>query len=231
MQAVGRRVSAKLAPLDITQCVWADEKMFCIDTVNDETRLWVESGVPRRMAGEAVYVEQIDGSKGKVMVASGVAVNAGTGLGVVFRPHFCAKGCKINGAVYREMLECYYRVEMDVANKTVLIQDGAPSHTAKLTVDKLDAEFPGWLQQAPVSPDLNLLDYAVWKQWSDLVCLRAPKNEAQLRVAILSAWTDLDLDEVGRAVLSADRGFLARCKKCIEAGGKHFEHSLVRRGH
>ena len=82
---------------------WSAEeeaKMFCIDTVQDETRLWVDSGVPRGRQGQGQGqgqgdVAKIVGGKGKVMVASGVAV------------------------------------------------------------DKLGAEFPGWLQ------------------WSDLVVLRA----------------------------------------------------------
>ena len=55
---------------------------------------------------------------------------------------------------------------------------------------------------------------------------QAPKTEGELRGAILHAYDRLDLDKIGAAVTGPKRGFLARCRACIEAKGGHFAQRL-----
>ena len=51
-------------------------------------------------------------------------------------------------------------------------QDGAPSHTSRITREHLDANMPKFIGEddwPSQSPDLNLMDYHVWDSLSEKV--------------------------------------------------------------
>ena len=55
---------------------------------------------------------------------------------------------------------------------TIFQQDGAPSHTSRITQEHLDANTPEFIGKddwPPQSPDRNPMDYHVWDSLSEKV--------------------------------------------------------------
>jgi len=83
---------------------------------------------------------------------------------------FIEPGVKINGDYYRNVL-CRQHLLPAIRSISgeffTFQQDSAPAHRARETVEVLSRETPDFispLQWPPNSPDLNLVDYAIWGQ-------------------------------------------------------------------
>ena len=76
----------------------------------------------------------------------------------------------------------------------------------------------------PRPPDLSPLDYFLWseikRQLSELE--HPPKTDAEMRPAICVAASLAEQEKVNKSI----GGLIKRCEKCLEAGGKRFEHML-----
>ena len=104
-------------------------------------------------------------------------------------------------------------------------QDGARPHTAVLTVEWLRDNTPELIHPndwPSKSPDLNVMDYSIWSYLlSELQSHRMDiENMNDLKEALTSAWNSMSLEFI-RSCISA---WPARLQKCVDVGGRHFEH-------
>ena len=86
-------------------------------------------------------------------------------------------------------------------------QDGAPTHTARLTQTWIAANCPEFISKdewLPNSLDLNPLDYHVWGAMLDLHQKYQPRptNISELKVVVHSIWNDLPQNPIDRSTLS-----------------------------
>ncbi|KAK2943519.1 hypothetical protein BLNAU_21557 [Blattamonas nauphoetae] len=130
---------------------------------------------------------------------------------------------------YREMLRVSFfpaRRDVDPENTSWLMQDGAPAHTAKTTVEFLNRRLPGrWIGMNGThpwpsrSPDLTPCDFWLWNELSELVYRDDPRTMPQLEQLIREAVATLSLDTIRNAC----RSVVQRCRRCIERKGNSVE--------
>ncbi|PIC29926.1 hypothetical protein B9Z55_021341 [Caenorhabditis nigoni] len=102
-------------------------------------------------------------------------------------------------------------------------QDGAPAHTAKLTQEWCQANFPDFItkdQWPASSPDLNPMDYAVWGYLTQQVSTKNYPNLDALKKALTAAWDELDANYL-RVVVDS---YPKRLRAVIKAKGGRFEN-------
>ena len=110
-------------------------------------------------------------------------------------------------------------------------QDGAPSHTARLNTNFLDATFPGrWIGKKgpiswpPRSPDLNPCDFFLWGHLKNQLYQygRSYAGLEELKEALRDA-----LGRVTPRMLAETRqNFVDRLTHCTAAAGHLFEHLI-----
>lgn len=113
----------------------------------------------------------------------------------------------------------------------VFHQDGAPSHKAEETQELIRDNVPDFIQVdispqrnngewPPNSPDLNVMDYSIWSILEAEACSKPHQSIEALKKSLVKAWNAIPQDIIDKAV----DDFPKRLKKCIEAGGGHFEN-------
>lgn len=109
-------------------------------------------------------------------------------------------------------------------------QDGCPAHYARSVREYLDEEYPGrWIGRSGTiswparSPDLNPLDFFYWGAVKEKVYHKPIEDLAELRTRIAEA---VEFVNNGRFARQISRSFLKRCRACIAAEGRQFEHLL-----
>lgn len=107
--------------------------------------------------------------------------------------------------------------------------DGCPAHYGREVRACLDEAFPGrWIGRLgpilwpPRSPDLNPLDFFYWGAMKDKVYEKPIQNDSELRSRVNIAARKISEISLRRLKSS----FLRRCRACIRAQGKQFEHLL-----
>ena len=109
-------------------------------------------------------------------------------------------------------------------------QDGARSHTSKLTLRYLDDHLPDSAELLlpedwpPHSPDLNPLDYSIWSSLARKVYKVKIRDIDHLCERLGEAWDEITQDEIDRVINS----FPKRLTACINANGTRFEYKLKR---
>ena len=107
-----------------------------------------------------------------------------------------------------------------------LQQDGAPSHTARNTINFLHQENVNFIEPdmwPPNSPDLNPVDYAIWGALQEKVYLRRKFTTVeQLKLAITEEWRNLGQRFIDRSINEWRR----RLEKVVEKQGGHIEHDF-----
>jgi len=105
-------------------------------------------------------------------------------------------------------------------------QDGAPAHRARETVELLKEVTPDFIPPSlwPLnSPDLNPVDYAIWRIMQKRVYnKRKITNVEELRQRIVDEWERLDQ----RIIDDAVKEWRKRLRACAAAEGGQFEHEL-----
>lgn len=108
--------------------------------------------------------------------------------------------------------------------------DGCPAHFARSVRDHLNNEYPqrwigrlGPISWPPRSPDLNPLDFFLWGYLKEIIYSKPIHNLAELRARINEAVQTINARSYGRPL---KRSVLRRCRACIQAEGKNFEHLL-----
>jgi len=108
-------------------------------------------------------------------------------------------------------------------------QGGAPAHMAKLAQDWIatncrPSKFIGKDEWPSNSPDLNPLDYHVWRAMLERCksFQSKPENIDELKKVLQLIWDQQPQDSINKAILS----FAKRLRVCVKASVGHFEHTL-----
>jgi hypothetical protein len=109
--------------------------------------------------------------------------------------------------------------------------DGAPCHYSRIVRNHLDEHFPNkWIGRGgpitwpPRSPDLNPIDFFVWGHYKELVYYKDYSTVEELRTKL--GESQRTIRENQQAFRNLKMSFLRRCRLCIEANGRHFEHLI-----
>ena len=140
---------------------------------------------------------------------------------------FVEPGTKVNAQYYCNVLLKDLIPQMNRLAKRqeyLFMQDGARSHTARLTVTMLDKQKQLKLLKPEYwpanSPDLNPVDYCVWGILERNVYRgRKITNIDQLKAAIVEEWDKLPQDVIDNCI----NDFKKRLKLVVENEGRHIE--------
>ncbi len=146
--------------------------------------------------------------------------------GIIYR-EFIPRGCGINRHLYRDILERFrqtlHRKRLLLWTNTlpwVLLQDGAPTHTAGSTMDYLNYHSIKTLPHPVYSPDLNPCDYWLFKRVKKEVQGIRHRTIAELKLAMDCCLENIPKEEFAAAM---DR-LQPRLQKCVDTRGSYFKH-------
>ena len=74
----------------------------------------------------------------------------------------------------------------------------------------------------PSSPDLNVMDFAIWGILARKACERPHKNLDSLKRSLIKAWNDIDPDMIRACSANAHKRFEA----VVEAEGGYIEKKM-----
>lgn len=117
-------------------------------------------------------------------------------------------------------------------DRTWFQQDGAPPHTANITMATLRAKFPnklisrrGDINWPPRSPDLSPLDYFLWGYLKDRVYRSKPKTLTELKDNIEREIIAIPKDMLERSI----QNFKKRLEECMGRGGQHLKDIIFKK--
>ena len=183
--------SASKDPKYWKKILFADEKIFELQFGTKEA--WIEEK-------EAVPLLPTVKFPSKIMVWGGISWYGKTKLIKI------PSGLRMGAKEYIALVACHLpeagRLIFGEKSSWKLVEDGAPSHRARVTQDwyssngvKVVSGFP------PNSPDLNIIENA-WKLIGDSVAARQPTTQDGLWRVVQEEWENLSLEKVQNLVLS-----------------------------
>lgn len=202
--------------LFLSKILWSDESRFHNNGVvnrhnshywADENPHWVRESRHQRVWGVNVWCGLLDDR--------------------LIGPYFYQNS--LTAAQYLEQMSEYLE-DIPLLNRLQVYfqQDGAPAHNAGVVKTYLDTEFPqrwmgthGPIRWPPRSPDLTPLDFFLWGHLKSVVYDTEPQNLQDLQNRIVEACRSIRPETI-RTVTS--KNLRDRFEKCIEAGGRQFEH-------
>jgi transposase len=167
----------------------------------------------------------------KVMIAGGLSANGLTTL------HICPPNTTITGNYYREhILPLYFDAKAGssangiIAQKlfehpenVAFMQDGAPAHTAKLTMNLIEQNF-GIIWSKNVwpgnSPDLNPIEHLWYDLQQSVFVEPRPTNREELVSRIQETWKAFSQEHTKRLVYS----FPKRIQQCLDRRGQSTDY-------
>ena len=182
--------------------IFTDEKDFTIE-VSRNRQNDVVYGHKEIPVGR-LYHETLRFSK-KVMVSAGVSMRGKT------RIHFTdTSKTKVNSECYIKLLDDNLLPDCHTLypdKDFIFQQDGAPSHTRRITQAHLEANMPEFIGKddwPPKSLDLNPMDYHVWDSLSENVYEGRSKKftERELKQKIQQCWERIPQWEIRKAIAS-----------------------------
>lgn len=209
-------------PLFLTKILWSDESTFKKDGYMNMHNL-------HEWHVENPHLTRQDRSQYRFKVNMWTGILNGQIIGPFELPD------ALNGEVYLDFLQNHLPslledVPLNIYREMWFQQDGCPAHYARSVRQYLDEEFPGrWIgRSGPISwparsPDLNPLDFFYWGAVKEKVYSKPIESEFELRQRIAEA---AEFVNNGRFARKIARSFLKRCRACIAAEGRHFEHLL-----
>jgi AraC-like DNA-binding protein len=206
--------------------IWfTDEKTFTVATpVNTQNdRVYAQARKKRDVSSTRLIRERQHFSR-NVMVSVAIS-KMGKSRIVVIEP-----GAKVNSQYYCQHVlgdGLLPDIRAICQHHTwTLQQDGAPSHTAKNTMEYLRRENISFIEPdmwPPNSPDLNPVDYAVWGALQQMVYRRRSFTTVdQLKETIVTEWTKLSQRFIDRAIDQWRR----RLQCVVQQQGGHIEHFM-----
>lgn len=206
--------------------IWfTDEKTFTIATpVNSQNDRFYSVETKKSQVPERRLIRERDHFSRGIMVSVGVSRIGKTSV------VFVEPGAKVNSRYYCEHVLGQGLLPAIQAtcgrHNWTLQQDGAPSHTARNTINFLHQENVNFIEPdmwPPNSPDLNPVDYAIWGALQEKVYLRRKFTTVeQLKLAITEEWRNLGQRFIDRSINEWRR----RLEKVVEKQGGHIEHDF-----
>ena len=101
-------------------------------------------------------------------------------------------------------------------NLVILMQDGAPAHTAKATMERIREQFPSvWRDWPGNSPDLNPIEH-LWARVQDSVLRQPrPRNREELIKRVRQEWNSITQNDIYKLIESFSRRIVA----CLQQDG------------
>ena len=159
-----------------------------------------------------------------------VTVSCGFHAGGAIEPYFFVdendRHVTVNGERYRAMMEDYLWPELDELdiNDIWFQQDGATSHTARVTIDLLKGKFGervisrnGLVEWPPRSCDLTPLDVFLWGHIKSLIYANKPAILDDLKENIQREIAHVPVEMCARVV----ENWVQRIDRCKWARGGH----------
>ena len=199
-----RKLLDRFTQDDVKLIMFTDEKDFTLEIAKNSQNNRVYGQNKRQIIPTRLYHETSRFTK-KVMVSAGVSWNGKTDI------HFIdTNNTKVNTDCYVKLLDegllpdCRRLYPSD---DFIFQQDGAPSHTSRITQGHLEECTPVFIKKdewPPQSPDCNPMDYAIWDLLKeDVYRGRAEKfTEQELKDAIVQSWERITLEQI-RSCLSS----------------------------
>jgi hypothetical protein len=135
--------------------------------------------------------------------------------------HFCDRS--LTGQHYRDEILAPYVVPMFQAHQDLRIfqQDNVRPHTARFSMNVLQAQNVNCMHWPSLSPDIAPIDH-VWDALGRRVDNRPvmPTTGATLRQALLEEWNNMPQRVIQSIILLMRR----RCVACITARGGHTKY-------
>ncbi len=217
------RLLRRFASHRVNSIVFSDEKIFTVEETlnkqNDRVYAVAFGDIPEEMR----TVQRFQ-SRSSFMVWGAVSGEGKFPLVII------DKGVKVNQTYYqRAILD---RVVKPAGQRIfgnrqwTFQQDSAPAHSAKINQAFCAANFPDFIQSSDwpsSSPDLNVMDYAIWGILEARVNATAHRSLDSLKRAVKREWNKLSMHQIRAAVGSWRR----RLKACVDANGGRFERNLA----
>ena len=202
---------------------FSDEKIFKVRQLYNVQNHRVYAPKSQKKADideERLLCEQA-GFPESIMVSAAVSKAGKTPI------FFVDLGTKMNADYYCNVLMKELIPHMNrLVKRTdyLFMQDGARSHTAKLTIQMMEHQkYLKLLQPSdwpPNSPDLNPVDYCIWGILENNVYRgRKITNIKELKEAIIEEWEKIPQDVINNCIDS----FRTRLNRVIENEGRHLE--------
>ena len=157
------------------------------------------------------------------MVAMGISAEGATPP--VFRP----KGLMINSESYVELVSNSYApfAKSVYKNEPFLFQqDGAsPPHQRSCCggAGEKVRERERYAESAPTLQTYRFWIFYLWDAMGQVVQAQKPKNLIALKTAVCTAWSQIDMEVVRKAIRES---WPKRIRQCVAANGGKFEHTL-----
>ena len=214
----GKRLLRMMTKANIRKTFFTDEKLFKMNHPRNTQNDRVYAVNKGDISLERLAVKRSTFPK-NVMISVGVSKLGKTSV------FFVEKGVKINSEYYRKELLDKMLPEMSTLSDGdyILLQDGARSHTAKASIAYLDENCPRYIKPdfwPPNSPDLNVLDFAVWGDFESKVWKNKPTDVESLKEAIKKEWAEYPQEILDNAIDS----FKKRLRDIVKNEGGYIEH-------
>lgn len=206
----------------VRQIWFTDEKTFTVATPVNSQNDRVYGTTKKSNVAAARLIREREHFSRNIMVSVGISRMGKTGV------IFIEPGAKVNSSYYCQHV-LGEGLLPDIRAKCghyrwTLQQDGAPSHTAKNTLNYLKQENVSFIEPKmwpPNSPDLNPVDYAVWGALQQQVYHnRKFTTVSQLKQAIVEEWNKLSQRFIDRSINEWRR----RLTDVVQQQGGHIEH-------
>jgi len=158
------------------------------------------------------------------------AISASGIIGPYFFENETGNAVTVNADRYVEMLQNFFTPQLarfHVNENTLFQQDGATSHTARMSMNAVKALFPKRVVSrngdipcpTPRSPDLTPCDYFLWGYLKTKVFETKPRTIADLKQRIQDEVAAIPV-EMLREIMNS---FTSRIEECLRRNGSHLE--------
>ena len=234
-----KMASGALNPKNI---FFTDEKMFTFGADATKSAQNSRVHVHKSLRKEDVPADFLVRGHGSQQGGLRCMVSAGASYRGKGTMRIVEPGTKINAEVYLELTKNTYEPDMirifrpddeDGYPNYYFQQDNAPAHTAGVVAKHLVDNVPNVLTPwPPSSPDLNVMDYAIWGMMDTAVGKKmealsaklggTPPSLQQFIAAIHQVYDELDMAIAKKSV----KGWKKRMAACVEKQGGHFEQAI-----
>jgi inhibitor of nuclear factor kappa-B kinase subunit alpha len=201
--------------------LFSDEKYFTVDPVlNSRTDRFITK---KKAKDTPAAIRSVQKSKhpAQVMMFGLVSSN-----GLKMPPVFLKSGFRMGAREYLDKILIphvlpWIQMNFPNNNNVILMQDGAPCHTAKIVQNWLLENINFWPKEIwpPSSPDLNPLDYSIWAFVQSKACNCQHPNIDSLKSAVSDVWADMSESRIQKVCSR----FRSRVEAVIKSEGSYID--------